>query len=141
MAQPGPQPQSFANFWVLSIYTIQHFLELTQSHLQHEISEFSEASQQSHCTVTELVSAREQPQPALGAKGGALLSVPVTAHSSLAVLSCLGPCVLWFLILGEGREKTDFSMCHFAYKLNFERPECAKWAGRVRDNKCTGRRQ
>lgn len=66
VAQPGPQPQSITNSWVLSIYTIHHFLELTQGHLQHEITEFSEASQQSHCTMTELVSAREQPQPVLG---------------------------------------------------------------------------
>lgn len=80
MAQPGPQPQSIANFWVLSIYTIHHFLELTQSHLQHEITEFSEASQQSHCIVTELVSVREQLQPVPGA-----LAVPVTAHSSPAL--------------------------------------------------------
>lgn len=73
MAQSGPQPPSIANFQVLSIYTIHHSLELTQSHLQHEITEFSEASQQSHCTVTELISAREQPQQVLGAKGGAVL--------------------------------------------------------------------
>lgn len=113
MAQPGPQPRSFANFWVLSIYTIHHFLELTQSHLQHEITEFSEASQQSHCTVTELVSAREQLQPVPGAQGGAVLSVPVTAqqpgNAGLDV-PCLGPCVLCFLILGESREKTDFTV-------------------------------
>lgn len=41
--------------------------------------------------------------------------------------------MICFLIWGEGREKTDFTMCRFAYKQNFERPERAKWAGRERE--------
>lgn len=46
--------------------------------------------------MTELVSAREQPQPVPGAKGGAVLSVPVSAHSSLALLAVQAPvCPAW----------------------------------------------
>lgn len=37
--------------------------------------------------MTELVSAREQPQPVPGAEGEAVLSVPTPAHSSLALLA------------------------------------------------------
>lgn len=56
--------------------------------------------------MTELVSAREQPQPVPGAEGEAVLSVPTPAHSSLALLAMQAQvCPALLFNLGEGRNK------------------------------------
>lgn len=75
--------------------------------------------------MTELVPAREQPQPVPG----------ICTQQALQAQCALPGTPLSALLfnLGQGREKTDFTLCCFAYKLNFERPECAQWAGRQRE--------